>query len=130
MVAVAGFWRRRRRRRRRSSSAALATSVRTTAESGAPGGGILVVNGIIYAASPDNVYAVDAHDGTVLWHYYWKTRGGTSLQTRGVGMWHNYIYFELHDDWVVCLDAKTGKEVWKNEISPFDQRTSPRTRRW
>ena len=86
----------------------------------APGGGILVVDGIIYASSPSNVYAVDARDGTVLWHYYWKTRGGTSLQTRGVGMWHNYIYFELNDDWVVCLDAKTGKEIWRHEISPFD----------
>ena len=79
------------------------------------------MDGIIYAASPDNVYAIDARDGTLLWHYYWKTRGGTSLQTRGLGMWRNYIYFELHDDWVVCLDAKTGKEVWKHEIAPFDQ---------
>ena len=85
------------------------------------GGGILFVNGIIYASTPDNVYALDARDGTMLWHYYWKTRGGTSLQTRGLGMWHDYIYFELHDDWVVCLDAKTGKEVWKHEIAPFDQ---------
>ncbi len=87
----------------------------------APGGGILVVNGIIYASSPSNVYAVDARDGQVLWHYYWKTRGGTSLQTRGVGMWRNYVYFELNDDWVVCLDAKTGKEIWRHEISPFDE---------
>jgi len=84
------------------------------------GGGILFVDGIIYASSPDNVWAVDARDGTILWHYYWKTRGGTSLATRGLGMWHNRIYFELHDDWMVCLDAKTGKEVWKKEISSFD----------
>ena len=85
------------------------------------GGGILFVDGIIYASSPSNVYAIDARDGTLLWHYYWKTRGGTSLQTRGLGMWRNYIYFELNDDWVVCLDAKTGKEIWKHEIAPFDQ---------
>jgi alcohol dehydrogenase (cytochrome c) len=85
------------------------------------GGGILFVDGTIYASTPDNVFAIDARDGTLLWHYYWKTRGGTSLQTRGVGMWHNYIYFELHDDWVVCLDARNGKEVWRHEISPFDQ---------
>src|SRR5215469_15161965 len=85
------------------------------------GGGILVVNGTIYASAPDNVWAIDARDGSVLWHYYWKTRGGTSLQTRGLGMWHNFVYFELHDDWVVCLDGKTGKEVWKKEIAPFDQ---------
>jgi len=87
----------------------------------APGGGILFVDGVIYASSPSNVYAIDARDGTLLWHYYWKTRGGTSLNTRGVGMWHNYIYFELNDDWVVCLDSKTGREVWRHEISPFEQ---------
>ena len=87
----------------------------------APGGGILFVDGIIYAGSPFNVYAIDARDGTMLWHYYWKTRGGTALQTRGVGMWHNYVYFTMHDDWVVCLDAKTGKEVWRHEIAPHDQ---------
>src|SRR5437867_5735439 len=85
------------------------------------GGGILVVDGVIYAASNNDVYAIDARDGTPLWHYYWKYRGGTSTGTRGVGMWHNYIYFEFHDDWVVCLDAKTGKEVWRHEIAPFEQ---------
>ncbi len=85
------------------------------------GGGILFVDNTIYASAPDNVWAIDARDGTVLWHYYWKSRGGTSLQTRGIGMWHNYIFFELHDDWAVCIDAKTGKEVWKKEISNFDQ---------
>lgn len=84
------------------------------------GGGILFVNGTIYAASPDNVWAIDARDGTVLWHYYWKTRGGTSLQTRGLGMWKDKVYFELHDDWVVCLNAKNGAEVWKKEIASFD----------
>ena len=87
----------------------------------APGGGILYYDGIIYAGSPFNVYAIDARDGTVLWQYYWKTRGGTALQTRGVGMWHNYVYFTMHDNWVVCLDAKTGKEVWRHEIAPHAQ---------
>jgi alcohol dehydrogenase (cytochrome c) len=84
-------------------------------------GGILVVDGVIYAASINDVFAIDARDGAPLWHYYWKYRGGTSTGTRGVGMWRNYIYFEFHDDWVVCLDAKTGKEVWRHEIAPFEQ---------
>jgi alcohol dehydrogenase (cytochrome c) len=84
------------------------------------GGGILFVDGTIYASSPDNVWAIDARDGTVLWHYYWKTRGGTSLQTRGLGMWKDKVYFELHDDWVVCLNAKNGAEIWKKEIASFD----------
>ena len=94
------------------------------------GGGILVVDGIIYASAPSNVYAIDARDGTLLWHYYWKTRGGTALQTRGVGVWHNYVYFSMHDDWVVCLDAKTGKELWTSTVVDYTQGsaiTSPPT---
>ncbi len=85
------------------------------------GGGMLFVDNTIYAATRDDVYSIDARDGSVLWHYYWKFRGGTSTGTRGPSMWHNYIYFTFHDDYVVCLDAKTGKEVWKKEIAPFDQ---------
>jgi alcohol dehydrogenase (cytochrome c) len=85
------------------------------------GGGILMVDGVIYMSSPDNAWAVDARDGTVLWHYYWKTRGGTHTGNRGMGMWHNNLYLEVHDDYLICLDAKTGKEKWKKEISSFDQ---------
>src|SRR6185437_8824073 len=62
------------------------------------GGGMIYVDGTIYAATRDDVYSIDARDGTVLWHYYWKFRGGTSTGTRGPSMWHNYIYFTFHDD--------------------------------
>jgi alcohol dehydrogenase (cytochrome c) len=85
------------------------------------GGGILAVNGTLYAASPNNVFAIDARDGAILWHNYWKSRGGTTTGTRGPGMLGNMIYFSQHDDWVVALDARTGKEVWRHEVAPFDQ---------
>src|SRR5215469_639708 len=39
-------------------------------------GGKLEVNGVIYASTIKDVYAIDAHDGQLLWHYYWKTRPG------------------------------------------------------
>jgi alcohol dehydrogenase (cytochrome c) len=85
------------------------------------GGGVLMVDGVIYMSAPDNAWAVDARDGTILWHYYWKTRGGTHTGNRGMGMWHDNLYLEVHDDYLICLDAKTGKEKWKKEISSFDQ---------
>ena len=84
------------------------------------GGSILAVNGVLYVTSPDNVWAVDARSGNIIWHYYWKTRGGTHTGNRGVGMWHNYLYLEVHDDMLVSLDAATGKERWHKEISNFD----------
>jgi alcohol dehydrogenase (cytochrome c) len=34
-------------------------------------------------------------------------------------MWKNWIYMETPDNYVVCLDAKTGKERWHKEIASF-----------
>ena len=84
-------------------------------------GSILAVDGILYATSPDNLWAIDARDGTILWQFYWKTRGGTHTGHRGVGMWRNYLFMETHDDFLIKIDARTGKEVWHVEIAPFDQ---------
>ena len=54
-------------------------------------GAILQVNGVLYACTPDNVWALDARDGHELWHFYWKTKGSTHIGCRGVGMWRNSI---------------------------------------
>src|SRR5438876_3275913 len=84
-------------------------------------GSILMVNGVLYPTSPDNVWAVDARDGTMIWQYYWKTRGGTHTGHRGVGMWRNFLFSEFHDDYLVKLDARTGRELWHVPIADFEQ---------
>ena len=71
--------------------------------------------------APDHVWALDARDGRQLWHHYWKTRGGTHIANRGVGIWRNYLFFETPDNFLVSLDSKTGKERWHIEIADFDQ---------
>src|SRR5450755_1516708 len=82
---------------------------------------ILEVDGILYLSTPDNAWAADARDGHVLWHYAWKTKGGTHIGNRGLGMWKSWLYMETPDDYLVCLDAKTGKEKWHVEIADFNQ---------
>src|SRR3954471_18750523 len=84
-------------------------------------GSILQVGGVLYISAPDNAWAIDARDGRELWHYYWKTKGGTHIGSRGMGMWHNYLYFETPDNYLVSLDAATGKERWHVEISSFNE---------
>jgi len=84
-------------------------------------GAILMVNDVLYASSPDNVWALDARDGRELWHYVWRTRGGTHIGNRGVAIWNNYLFFETPDNYLVSLDAKTGKERWHVEIADFDE---------
>jgi alcohol dehydrogenase (cytochrome c) len=84
-------------------------------------GGVLAVNDILYVTAPDNVWAMDARDGRVLWQYFWKTKGGTHIGNRGAAMWNTYLFFETPDNYLVSLDARTGKERWHVEIADFDQ---------
>ena len=84
-------------------------------------GVVLQVDGTLYVTAPDNVWALDARDGRELWHYFWKTKGGTHIGSRGAGIWHNYLFFETPDNYLVSLDARTGQERWHVEISDFKQ---------
>ena len=81
----------------------------------------LMVDGTLYLTAPDNGWAIDARDGRVIWQYFWKTRGGTHIATRGFGMWKDYLYMETPDNYLVSLEAKTGKERWHKVISDFNQ---------
>ncbi len=89
-------------------------------EGGSIKASVLQVDGTLYFTMPDNAWAVDARDGHELWHYFWKTKGGTHIGNRGVGMWHSYLYMETPDDYLVSLDAKTGKERWHKVIADLD----------
>jgi alcohol dehydrogenase (cytochrome c) len=97
-----------------------------TGEFVAGGGGtikgtVLMVDGTIYVSSPDNAWALDALSGREIWHYYWKTRGGTHIANRGLGMWKDFLYMETPDNYLVSLEAKTGKERWHKPLADFNQ---------
>jgi len=82
---------------------------------------VLQVRGTLYFTTPDNAWAVDARDGHELWHYFWKTKGGTHIGNRGLGIWNDYLFMETPDDYLVSLEAKTGKERWHKVIAELDQ---------
>jgi alcohol dehydrogenase (cytochrome c) len=75
----------------------------------------LMVNGVLYVTLPDLVFALDAHTGVRLWTYRWQDKGGHLVGNRGVGMYKDRLYFMGPDNWVICLDATTGKERWRKE---------------
>jgi alcohol dehydrogenase (cytochrome c) len=96
---------------------------RFTAQGGEGRGGVqikatpLMVNGILYFTSPNNVWAVDARNGHDLWHYQYPPNTGSTIGNRGVGIYGNWLYFESPDSNLVSLDARTGKERWKVSIA-------------
>jgi PQQ-like domain len=89
------------------------------------GGGIkatpLLVNGVLYFATPDHAWAMDARTGRELWHYVWThNRGGIHIGNRGVALYGNTVYFETPDCNLVALEADTGQLKWFKEICSLE----------
>ena len=80
----------------------------------------LMVNGVLYFTAPNNAWGVDARTGVAIWHYFWKARAG-ARSNRGMAMWGNWLYLETGDDYIVSLDAATGKERWHKQIADVRQ---------
>ena len=72
----------------------------------------LLVDGILYFTVPDNVWAVDARSGHLIWHYHYPPNKGDHIGNRGVAMYKNWIYFMGPDAHMVSLNAKDGTVRW------------------
>jgi alcohol dehydrogenase (cytochrome c) len=84
-------------------------------------GSVLAVDGILYVSTLDNAWAIDARDGRLIWHYVWKTTGGTHTGNRGLAIWRNWLFMTTPDNYLVSLDAKTGKERWHKKVAELSQ---------
>ncbi|MGB8459208.1 MAG: PQQ-binding-like beta-propeller repeat protein, partial [Candidatus Acidiferrum sp.] len=76
----------------------------------------LEVDGVLYFTVPDNVWAVDARFGRLIWHYE-RHSEGDHIGNRGVAMYKNWLYFTTPDAHLVCLDAKDGSVRWIVELA-------------
>jgi acido-empty-quinoprotein group A len=76
----------------------------------------LVVNGIMYWTTPDNVFALDARSGRTIWHYFRESQGD-HIGQRGVGMYKDWLYFETPDCHLISLNAKDGTVRWNIELA-------------
>lgn len=77
----------------------------------------LMVGGVIYFSVPDKAWALDARSGRLIWHWETKTRGGTHIGHRGVAIYGKWLFLVTPDDYLVSLDAATGRERWRREIA-------------
>jgi alcohol dehydrogenase (cytochrome c) len=79
----------------------------------------IVVNGIAYITTPDNMWAVDARSGRQIWHYTYPTNMGFHIGHRGAAMYKGTVYLTTPDAHLVALDARTGKLKWNVEIADY-----------
>jgi hypothetical protein len=81
-------------------------------------GAVLAVNGVLYVTAPDNVWALDAQDGHLLWRFFWRTRGGTHIGNRGAAMWRNYLFFVTPDGSAVRAARRELRDVLPDGAPP------------
>ena len=81
----------------------------------------IVSGGVMFVATPNNqVLAIDARTGALLWRYR-RTPPEDAIvlhrTSRGVALLGGKVFFAAGEAVLVALDAKTGKEVWTTTVA-------------
>src|SRR3954451_20497488 len=84
----------------------------------------LVVDGIMYLTRPENeIYAVDAETGRMLWTYRHRNPARTynccGRVNRGLAILGNRLFMNTLDMHLIAIDAKSGRELWKTEMFDY-----------
>ncbi len=76
----------------------------------------LEVGGVLYFATPDNVWATDARTGRQIWHFHRESEGN-HLANRGVAILGTRLFFGTPDAHVICLNARNGAQLWDTTVA-------------
>jgi alcohol dehydrogenase (cytochrome c) len=77
----------------------------------------ILVNGVIYITTPDNIWAIDARSARQLWRYTYPKNEGFHIGHRGAAIYKDLVYLTTPDAHLVALDARDGKVRWNVEIA-------------
>jgi alcohol dehydrogenase (cytochrome c) len=90
----------------------------------------LVYDGLIYATTYRTTYAVDARTGRRVWKHDLDIPTGSlpmaccGIVIRGAALFEGRLYRQTLDNYVIALDAKTGKEIWRQHAAKFEDEYS------
>jgi len=80
----------------------------------------VVVDGVMFAAGNyGRVYALNAATGVELWTFVptvdmqWARFACCDVVNRGLAVWKGRVYVAALDGYLYCLDATTGRPIWK-----------------
>lgn len=80
----------------------------------------IVLDGVMFVTSSrDQVFALDAANGTLLWRRDYKPIPGG--RNHGVAVGQGKVFLGTADDFVIALDQKTGREIWKTAMDDLAQ---------
>ena len=80
----------------------------------------LIVDGVMYVSGPwSMVYALDARSGRELWVFdpkvagAWARKACCDVVNRGVALWKGKVYVATLDGYLIALEARSGRVLWK-----------------
>ncbi|MGH9495681.1 MAG: pyrroloquinoline quinone-dependent dehydrogenase [Candidatus Sulfotelmatobacter sp.] len=94
----------------------------------------VVVQGVMYVTSANDVFALDASTGRTLWRYARPVSTGllddaAAHKSRGVAVWDHFVYSETDDAHLLCLDARSGNLLWDvqyaNKVQQYGATSAP-----
>jgi len=77
----------------------------------------ILVNGILYVTTPDNLWALDARSARQLWHYTYPANQGFHIGHRGAAIYKDSVFLTTPDAHLVALSAKDGQVKWDVAIA-------------
>lgn len=77
----------------------------------------ILVNGVIYITTPDNLWAIDARSGRQIWRYTYPANDGFHIGHRGVAAYKDLVYLTTPDAHLIALDARNGTVRWSVMIA-------------
>lgn len=87
----------------------------------------LVYNGVMYVANADNTVAVDIETGKQLWRTPVEWDPATprvvccGISNKGPAIYNGKVFRGTLDSFVVALDQKTGKQIWKQKAADWKE---------
>jgi alcohol dehydrogenase (cytochrome c) len=77
----------------------------------------ILVDGIVYLTSPDNLWAIDARSGRQIWRYQHPPNDAFHIGHRGVAVHGRTVFLTTPDAHLLAFDRFSGKMLWNVEVA-------------
>src|ERR1051326_2444608 len=77
----------------------------------------ILVDGVIYLTTPDNLWAIDVRTARQLWHYAYPMNDAFHIGHRGAAVYKDTVYLTTPDAHLIALNAKDGTVRWNVVIA-------------
>jgi alcohol dehydrogenase (cytochrome c) len=77
----------------------------------------ILMDGVLYLTTPDNIWALDARTGKERWHYQHPANNAFHIGHRGAAVYKDTVYLTTPDCHLIAFHAQDGKVKWDVTIA-------------